>query len=64
MKFKKMVVMVGMMGVGKMVVGCVVVVKFGVFFFDFDVEIEVVVNMIIVEIFVCDGEFFFCKKEV
>lgn len=58
------IVLIGMMGVGKIVIGVEFVCCLGWLFWDIDFEIEWVVVMIILEIFVCDGEDFFCVCEL
>lgn len=47
----KFIVLVGLMGVGKLIVGCWLVIEFKLFFVDVDDEIEKVVGLLILEIF-------------
>ena len=62
-RLKKTIVMVGMMGAGKIAVGRALAERLGVPFLDSDYELETAANRTIPEIFARDGETFFRQKE-
>jgi len=63
MKLKKNVVLIGMMGVGKSLIGSLLSKKLNLKFFDIDQLIEKKNNMKISEIFNKKGEIYFRKEE-
>lgn len=58
-----MIVFIGVFGLGKLIVGLLLVQCFGEEFVDVDVVIEQVEGCDILEIFFIDGELYFCKVE-
>ena len=63
MKLKKNLVLIGMMGVGKSLIGNLLSKKLNLKFFDIDELIEKKNNMTINEIFAKKGEVYFRKEE-